>query len=69
MTMADSNTPTPEETLRKMQESFNEFHRAILELKRQQHDVISQIRKRIDQKKIQDIHSLLSETTNKPNEQ
>lgn len=56
------NTESQKETLAKMEQAFAEFHTAILQLQKEQHDVIAEIQKRIDQKKIQDIHSLLQQS-------
>lgn len=50
------------ETLKKMERAFDEFHSAIMQLKKEQRDIIAEINKRIDQKKVQDIHSLLHQS-------
>ncbi len=49
--------------LEQMTNAFNEFHAQITQLKKQQQDVISHIRSRIDQKKIDEIKNTLSQTS------
>lgn len=51
-----------EEVMNQMQKAFDEFHAAISRLQKEQQDVISAIQKRIDQKKIEDIHTLLQQS-------
>ncbi len=45
--------------INQMVNAFNEFHKTIVELKREQQDVVKHIHAQIDQKKIDQIHELL----------
>jgi len=49
------------EQLEHMVQAFDEFHSTIVDLKKQQQDVAKHIRAQIDQKKIDQIHSLLKQ--------
>lgn len=63
--MPDGKTKTPEEQkalkgqLDQMVNAFEEFHAIVVQLKKEQKDVENHIRTKIDQKKIDQIHSLL----------
>lgn len=64
MTQSASTDPKQSELkdqLKQMVEAFDEFHATVVELKKQQQDVAKHIRSQIDQKKIDQIHSLLKE--------
>lgn len=53
------------EIMERMNTAFHEFHAAIQELQHKQEDVISHIRKQIEQRKIDEIHTLLGNTNTK----
>jgi flagellar hook-associated protein FlgK len=44
-----------------MVQAFNEFHQTVVELKKQQQDVVAHIHTQVDQKKIEQIQNLLKQ--------